>query len=127
AREGHLGRHVAEPPSSTNWACGGFIRPSCRSGFPGRPGRSLPPERARVHRDLRAGNLFHSCHISVRFEAKVRPMSRTLLVFAARHLGRTIARELAGDGWNTAAFARSEKTIASFREELPEALGFVGD
>ena len=54
-------------------------------------------------------------------------MSSTLLVFGARHLGRTIARELAGDGWNAAAFARSEETVASLREELPEALGVVGD
>ena len=40
---------------------------------------------------------------------------KTLLVFGARHLGRTVARELAADGWNVAAVARSEETIASFR------------
>jgi len=52
---------------------------------------------------------------------------RTLLVFGARHLGRTIAHELAGDGWNAAAVARSEETISSFRDALPDALGIVGD
>lgn len=51
----------------------------------------------------------------------------TLLVFGARHLGRTVARELAAEGWNAAAVARSEETIASFREELPGALGIVAD
>lgn len=52
---------------------------------------------------------------------------RTLLVFGARHLGRTIARELAAAGWNTAAVALSEETIASFREAVPGGLGIVGD
>ena len=51
----------------------------------------------------------------------------TLLVFGARHLGRTVAREFVADGWNAAAVARSEETIASFRSELPGALGIVGD
>jgi NADP-dependent 3-hydroxy acid dehydrogenase YdfG len=54
-------------------------------------------------------------------------VTSTLLVFGARHLGRTIARELIGEGWNAAAVARSEETIASLREELPGALGFVVD
>ena len=54
-------------------------------------------------------------------------MARTLLVFGARHLGRTIARELMGQGWNAAALARSAETIASLGEELPDALGLVGD
>jgi len=52
---------------------------------------------------------------------------KTLLVFGARHLGRAIARELSGEGWNAAAVARSEETIASFRDALPDALGIVGD
>lgn len=51
----------------------------------------------------------------------------TLLVFGARYLGRTIARELSRDGWSAAAVALSDETVASFREELPGALGVVGD
>jgi NAD(P)-dependent dehydrogenase (short-subunit alcohol dehydrogenase family) len=51
----------------------------------------------------------------------------TLLVFGARNLGRTLARTLAGEGWNVAAFARSEETIAALRKEVPEAAGFAGD
>lgn len=51
----------------------------------------------------------------------------TLLVFGARHLGRTIARERAKAGWGVAAVARSEETIASLRETLPDALGIVAD
>jgi NADP-dependent 3-hydroxy acid dehydrogenase YdfG len=51
----------------------------------------------------------------------------SLLVFGARNLGRTLAHDLGADGWNAAAFARSEETIASFTAELPEALGIVGD
>jgi NAD(P)-dependent dehydrogenase (short-subunit alcohol dehydrogenase family) len=54
-------------------------------------------------------------------------MSRTLLVFGARNLGRAIARELSADGWNAAAVARSEETIAAFRADLPDALGIVAD
>jgi NAD(P)-dependent dehydrogenase (short-subunit alcohol dehydrogenase family) len=54
-------------------------------------------------------------------------VTKTLLVFGARNLGRTLARELAADGWSTAAVARSEETIGSFRDALPEALGLVGD
>jgi NAD(P)-dependent dehydrogenase (short-subunit alcohol dehydrogenase family) len=41
--------------------------------------------------------------------------AKTLLVFGARHLGRTIARELTAEGWRAAAVARSEETIVSFR------------
>ncbi len=54
-------------------------------------------------------------------------MAQTLLVFGARHLGRTLAGELMREGWNAAAVARSDETIASLREELPEALGVVAD
>ncbi len=54
-------------------------------------------------------------------------MPGTLIVFGARHLGRTVARDLAGEGWNAVAVARSEDTIASLREALPGALGIVGD
>ena len=54
-------------------------------------------------------------------------MSRTLLVFGARNLGRSIARELSADGWKAAGVARSEETIASFRGDLPDALGIVAD
>ena len=50
-----------------------------------------------------------------------------MLVFGARHLGRTIARELAAEDWNVAGVARSEETVASFVAELPGALGVVGD
>jgi NAD(P)-dependent dehydrogenase (short-subunit alcohol dehydrogenase family) len=52
---------------------------------------------------------------------------KTLLVFGARHLGRTLARELAGEGWSVAAVARSGETIADLRRELPEAVGLVAD
>jgi NADP-dependent 3-hydroxy acid dehydrogenase YdfG len=54
-------------------------------------------------------------------------VSRTLLVFGVRNLGRAIARQLAAEGWNAAGVARSEETIGSFREELPDALGIVAD
>jgi NAD(P)-dependent dehydrogenase (short-subunit alcohol dehydrogenase family) len=54
-------------------------------------------------------------------------VSKTLLVFGARNLGRTLARELLADSWNVAAMARSEETIASLREELPNVLGLAGD
>jgi NADP-dependent 3-hydroxy acid dehydrogenase YdfG len=53
--------------------------------------------------------------------------ARTLLVFGVRNLGRAVARELAAGGWNAAGVARSEETIASFREALPDALGIVAD
>ena len=51
----------------------------------------------------------------------------TLLVFGARNFGRTLARELVADGWNAAAVARSEETIASLAVELPEVLGIAAD
>lgn len=53
--------------------------------------------------------------------------AKTLLVFGARHLGRTLARELAGTGWNAAAVARSEETVAAFREAVPDGLGIAAD
>jgi 3-oxoacyl-[acyl-carrier protein] reductase len=54
-------------------------------------------------------------------------VSGTLLVFGTRHLGRTVGREFAGEGWNVAGVARSEETVALFTEVLPGALGIVGD
>jgi NAD(P)-dependent dehydrogenase (short-subunit alcohol dehydrogenase family) len=51
----------------------------------------------------------------------------TLLVFGARHLGRTIAQERARAGFGVAAVARSEETIAALGETLPDALGIVAD
>jgi NAD(P)-dependent dehydrogenase (short-subunit alcohol dehydrogenase family) len=51
----------------------------------------------------------------------------TLLVFGARNLGRTIARELSRDGWSAAAVARTDDSIASLLGELPGALGIVAD
>jgi NAD(P)-dependent dehydrogenase (short-subunit alcohol dehydrogenase family) len=53
--------------------------------------------------------------------------AKTLLVFGARHLGRTLARELAEAGWNTAAVALSEETVAAFREAVPNGLGIAAD
>ncbi len=50
-----------------------------------------------------------------------------LLVFGARNLGRTIARELSRDGWSVTAVARTRDTIDALREELPHALALVGD
>lgn len=51
----------------------------------------------------------------------------TLLVFGARHLGRTLVRELTSEGWRAAAVARSEETIAALARDVPDALGFVAD
>ena len=51
----------------------------------------------------------------------------TLVVFGAKNLGRTIARVLAADGWRVAAVARSDETVASFREEFPHSSAFVAD
>ena len=51
----------------------------------------------------------------------------TLLTFGARNVGRVLARELAGDGWNTAGVARTQETIDTFRQEVPDALGIVAD
>ena len=54
-------------------------------------------------------------------------MSGSLLVFGARNLGRTLARELMAEGWNAAAVARSEETIAGLADELPALLGITAD
>ena len=51
----------------------------------------------------------------------------TLLVFGARNVGRVLARELAADGWNAAAVARTQETIDALREEVPGAIGIVAD
>src|SRR3954462_14241975 len=52
---------------------------------------------------------------------------QTLLVFGARNLGRVLARELAAEGWRVAAVARSEETIQRLQDEVPAAVGIVGD
>lgn len=51
----------------------------------------------------------------------------TLIVFGARNLGKTIARDRLRAGWNVAGVARSEETVATFRETVPAALGVVAD
>lgn len=51
----------------------------------------------------------------------------TLLVFGARNLGRVLARELAADGWRVAAVARSPQTIQNLHDEVPDAVGLIGD
>ena len=51
----------------------------------------------------------------------------TLLVFGARNVGRVLARELAADGWRVAGVALTQETIDGLRNEVPDALGFVGD
>src|SRR6266550_1682847 len=51
----------------------------------------------------------------------------TLLVFGARNLGRVLARELAAEGWRVAAVARSEATIQQLHDEVPVAVGLIGD
>jgi NAD(P)-dependent dehydrogenase (short-subunit alcohol dehydrogenase family) len=51
----------------------------------------------------------------------------TLLVFGARNLGRVLARELSAEGWRVAAVARSESTIEQLNDEVPEAIGLIGD
>ena len=51
----------------------------------------------------------------------------TLLVFGARNVGRVLARELAAEGWNAAAVARTQDTIDALRLEVPDALGMVAD
>jgi 3-oxoacyl-[acyl-carrier protein] reductase len=51
----------------------------------------------------------------------------TLLVFGARHLGKTIASRFAADGWHVAAVTRSEETVAALRSELPDALAMRAD
>lgn len=54
-------------------------------------------------------------------------MPRTLLVFGARNLGRTLARTFSAEGWNVAAVARSKETVSAVRAELPDALAIVAD
>src|SRR5919198_888031 len=51
----------------------------------------------------------------------------TLLVFGARNLGKALASDFVARGWNVAAVARSEETIAVLGEEVPDALGVVAD
>jgi NAD(P)-dependent dehydrogenase (short-subunit alcohol dehydrogenase family) len=51
----------------------------------------------------------------------------TLLVFGARNLGRVLARELSAEGWRVAAVARTESTIEQLRDEVPNAIGLIGD
>jgi NAD(P)-dependent dehydrogenase (short-subunit alcohol dehydrogenase family) len=51
----------------------------------------------------------------------------TLLVFGARNLGRVLARELAEEGWRVAAVARTEATLEALRDEVPDAIGLLGD
>jgi NAD(P)-dependent dehydrogenase (short-subunit alcohol dehydrogenase family) len=51
----------------------------------------------------------------------------TLLVFGARNLGRVLARDLSADGWRVAAVALSESTIEQLKDEVPEAIGLIGD
>src|SRR5689334_17466013 len=51
----------------------------------------------------------------------------TLLVFGARNLGRVLSRELAAEGWRVAAVARSESTIEQLKDEVPDAIGLIGD
>jgi NADP-dependent 3-hydroxy acid dehydrogenase YdfG len=50
-----------------------------------------------------------------------------LLVFGARNLGRAIAKHMAQQGWEVAAVARSEESLARVREEIPDALGIAAD
>src|SRR5919202_6176062 len=49
----------------------------------------------------------------------------TLLAFGARNLGKAIAAHFAGEGWGTAAVARSRETIDALGIE--GALGIVAD
>ena len=51
----------------------------------------------------------------------------TLLVFGARNLGRAIAGHMAAKGWDVAAVARRVESVARVEEEIPGALGIVGD
>jgi NAD(P)-dependent dehydrogenase (short-subunit alcohol dehydrogenase family) len=51
----------------------------------------------------------------------------TLLVFGARNLGRVLCRELSADGWRVAAVALTEDTILKLRDEVPDAVGLIGD
>jgi NAD(P)-dependent dehydrogenase (short-subunit alcohol dehydrogenase family) len=51
----------------------------------------------------------------------------TVLVFGVRNLGRAIALERAGQGWDVAGMAQSEDSVQAFRDAVPGALGLVGD
>jgi NAD(P)-dependent dehydrogenase (short-subunit alcohol dehydrogenase family) len=51
----------------------------------------------------------------------------TLLVFGARNLGRVLAREYSAKGWRVAAVARTESTLEQLRDEVPDAVGMIGD
>ena len=50
-----------------------------------------------------------------------------LLVFGARNLGRAIARHMAEQGWDVAAAARSQETLARLRDEIPGAFTLPAD
>jgi NAD(P)-dependent dehydrogenase (short-subunit alcohol dehydrogenase family) len=50
-----------------------------------------------------------------------------LLVFGARNLGRSIASAFVEEGWDVAGVARSEETVAAFRDAFPDGLGLAGD
>lgn len=50
-----------------------------------------------------------------------------LLVFGARNLGRAIAAHMASKGWGVAAVARTEESLRRLEDEIPGALGIVGD
>jgi NAD(P)-dependent dehydrogenase (short-subunit alcohol dehydrogenase family) len=51
----------------------------------------------------------------------------SLLVFGGRNLGRAIARNQVAQGWEVAAVARSEDSLARLSAELPGALAIRGD
>ena len=50
-----------------------------------------------------------------------------LLVFGARNLGRAIAKHMGQQGWDVAAVARSEESLARVRDDIPDALGISAD
>jgi len=51
----------------------------------------------------------------------------TLLVFGVRNLGRAVALERAGQGWDVAGIARSEESVQALRDAVPGSLGLLGD
>ena len=51
----------------------------------------------------------------------------TLLVFGARNVGRVLAGVLANDGWRVAGVARTEQTLRQLEDEVPGAVGLIGD
>jgi NAD(P)-dependent dehydrogenase (short-subunit alcohol dehydrogenase family) len=51
----------------------------------------------------------------------------TLLVFGARNLGRVLAQRYDAKGWRVAAVARTDATIEQLHDEVPNAIGVVGD